>query len=184
MKALLSLALLVGSLNAYAFIDQTRMAIKSPKDTVALSVLRKGTLEATASSGVGLSASQNSSLGFTVGAQYFLDDKIAVGGTAAMISNPEVGFLAIEPKASYYFYKKGRTAAFVSESIDMGPLFSSGTPVSFGDYMSLNTSVGGDYFITNNVAVSPSATLGFGVVGTTSGLVSFNGGLDFKLFFQ
>lgn len=179
------------SLPALAVVEQTRLALERPNDTIAISVIREGTVEANASGVFTLVEGQNALTGFdsTLGAQYFITDEVGIGAQLRLLTNSGIGdALILTPQASYYFYKAGRVAGFVTQAIDFGPLMGSATSISrFGSFLTSSTTLGVDYFLSENISLSPGVTLTANLLGTNRFLTAptiLSAGFNFKLFFQ
>lgn len=178
-------------LPAQAAIQQTRAAIENYEDAVAVSVLKEGTLEAKANGLISVIESSDTGRFFqsAIGAQYFLTDDFAIGGNLAVFTNSPVGDgIFLDPKASYYFLKRGRFAGFVTQSFSFGPLVGSVSRFArFGEVLISETTLGADYFLSDNISLSPGVTLNTALVGEASPIFPNTGGLrlgfDFKLFF-
>jgi len=113
-----------------------------------------------AGGGFDLSYGENQKLTLNISptAEYFVTDRLSLGGTfsLAIPFGTGLSYYSIGPSATFYFWKQERLAASFSESVAYARLSGVGyPPVSTGALIS-TTKLGVEYFFTPSVSFGPA----------------------------
>ena len=112
--------------------------------------------------------------------QYFVTNDISIGATAQLLLSEDYQAYGLGPSASYYFWKRGRWASFLGQSI----IYNWSQHEFWEDESGVdgNTRLGISYFFNENISIGANYGVTYSLHDSDS--ESFgNGNLDFTVYF-
>lgn len=139
-------------------ISSARAAEVSVTSTAPLTSIEEGRLKLGGGVDFTYGDRQKGVLSISPMAEYFVSDRLSLGGTfnLSQTFGEGLSYWSIGPSATYYFLKQDRWAAYFSQSLTYSRVAGSGPdPLHLGAFVS-TSKLGVEYFLTRSVSFGPA----------------------------